>query len=987
MCRLPRFSTLLILTLPLLFSLSCLQEPTNIQQAILEEPAQVRSLSLVTPNGGEILYDAQLLVITWASENCSPQLKLELLHEGEPCCVIAEGAENNGSFYWISEAVSGIGDNYSIRITDPINDLTDSSDLPFAISILDVICDLRVIEPATSKQVAVGDTLEIIWDLAGGACGDSVRIELLHENEFFAEISPNTENDNHYDWIVECSSRDSTGYGIRVIDKTSGSSGETNWRLMILGGGWEPEPGNLVLLNPNSDEDYIENSDMSITWTALEPHSDLIRIDLINEGEICHQIAEVPTESGEYIWTVQYFANLTNAYKIRISDDTGLSDESDSSFQIVKEGLRVFVLSPNGGEQWLENSSQTILWETEGVENGLITLELMQGASVCTLIETDLPDSGEYTWSQVLSTGSPSGYRIRVSVLSEEIFDTSDYPFSIVPPCSYTVISPGEGVDLLEGDPCSITWESGSACEGNVDLTLINEAGGSLLIAEDIPDSGSFLWSVEPIGVEVSDYTLCVTNTISSITGCSEIPFTITPICQFIFESPVAGDTWNEGELMQVSWLPGHGCGEYVLLELLCHGELCSIISSQTPNSGSYQWLIDLCGVEENGYQVRITDLETNVSKTTAGVFTLRRGCDLWVLKPGSGIRLVDGTETEIIWNTAGSCCDRVSIELLHNSVTVGVIAEETENSGTFTWEANQHNGLTAGYGVRITDLETETVRISNGTFMIMDPCLIDLTAPNGGEELVVGEEAEITWDQNLSCGTYVQLDLMRNGAVCKSIAAQAENTGSYSWMTTRQGSETSGYQILIIDIFSGSRDTSDVSFEICSPVMISIIPTLNGVQVTSNHSEFAGGLQAIFSDGEGYTIGSPDWMDRQGSVLVLNPGHTGVISMYPTCVQNGDSGILISPDCSSIEVTLEGMAEVDDPLLKMMLSSNRFIHCLWPIPLSTYLRQSTVTIMPSCFDSSRMIKLPLILSDTSAYDRLYGVTSVSYTFHGWVSR
>ncbi len=56
--------------------------------------------------------------IRWtSSSHCGDQIRIELLHDGEPCRVIAEAAENDGHFTWTAAQYEGRVHGYEYRIT------------------------------------------------------------------------------------------------------------------------------------------------------------------------------------------------------------------------------------------------------------------------------------------------------------------------------------------------------------------------------------------------------------------------------------------------------------------------------------------------------------------------------------------------------------------------------------------------------------------------------------------------------------------------------------------------------------------------------------------------------------------------------------------------------------------------------------------------------------------------------------------------------
>ncbi len=91
----------------------------------------------------------------------------------------------------------------------------------------------------------------------------------------------------------------------------------------------------------------------------------------------------------------------------------------------------------------------------------------------------------------------------------------------------------------------------------------------------------------------------------------------------------------------------------------------------------------------------------------------------------------------------------------------------------------------------------------------------INLLFPNGGEELVEGEQYEITWNSNRVTGVSILLNNV------EWIAGNITNTGSYIWTASRMGLDTEEFKIQIFGLKGNSdglvSDSSDYTFTIAN--------------------------------------------------------------------------------------------------------------------------------------------------------------------------
>jgi len=71
--------------------------------------------------------------------------------------------------------------------------------------------------------------------------------------------------------------------------------------------------------------------------------------------------------------------------------------------------------------------------------------------------------------------------------------------------------------------------------------------------------------------------------------------------------SPNGGQQWIRGTTHTSSWTKTGSSGSYVKIELLKGGVVNRVITSSTPNDGSYSWTISSTQTRGTDYKVRIT--------------------------------------------------------------------------------------------------------------------------------------------------------------------------------------------------------------------------------------------------------------------------------------------------------------------------------------------------------------------------------------------
>lgn len=92
------------------------------------------TLTVISPNGGEMLQSGQVSEIKWRSRGVDGKIVLILYRKGIKHSVVADQVPNNGSFRWHINNNIPPGNNYRIRIRS-LNNLAvnDFSDRDFSV--------------------------------------------------------------------------------------------------------------------------------------------------------------------------------------------------------------------------------------------------------------------------------------------------------------------------------------------------------------------------------------------------------------------------------------------------------------------------------------------------------------------------------------------------------------------------------------------------------------------------------------------------------------------------------------------------------------------------------------------------------------------------------------------------------------------------------------------------------------------------------------
>jgi len=180
------------------------------------------SITVTSPNGGEILYVGLTKNITWLSAGKVGNVKIEYSTDsGTSWMEIVGSTENNGTYSWLVPDAAST--TCLVRISEAEDgDPSDTSNAAFTISNAPVII---VTSPNGGESWPVGSAKNITWLSAGGV--GNVKIEYSTDyGTTWIEIVASTENNGTYAWIVPDAV--SNTCLVRISEAEDGDPSDTN---------------------------------------------------------------------------------------------------------------------------------------------------------------------------------------------------------------------------------------------------------------------------------------------------------------------------------------------------------------------------------------------------------------------------------------------------------------------------------------------------------------------------------------------------------------------------------------------------------------------------------------------------------------------------------------------------------------------------------------------------------------------------------------
>src|SRR2546425_1021857 len=541
----------------------------------------------------------------------------------------------------------------------------------------------------------------------------------------------------------------------------------------------------------------------NITWTKTGSIAN-VRLDYSANGTFSDAVvivASTPAAAGSYAWTIP--DALSTTVKVRVTDvsDSTVTDASDAAFTI----LAGFTLSaPNGGEVWTVGSSQNITWTTGGsVTNVKLVYSTDGGSTYPNVIIASTPNTGTFAWT-VPDTISAT-VRVRVSDVNNlNAFGSSSSNFKIRGAMALT--APNGGEVWTVGDSRTITWTTTGTIP-NIKLEYSKDNfTTTVLITASAPNTGTFAWTV-PDDLSATVRVRVTNVNDSTVFDDSDANFKI--LAAFTVSAPNGGEIWTVGATQAITWATSGTVANVKLEFSKDNFATATVITASTPNTGTYSWIIP--DAISATVKVRVSNAADASANDPSGGNSKIRG-NLTVSAPNGGEVWIIGSAQTITWTSAGTI-PSVKLEYSKdNFATATLIAASVGNTGSFAWTVPDDASTTVK--VRVTNTADATVSDdSNANFTIRGGFI--LSAPNGGEEWVVGSTRQIARTTTGSTIANVKLEDSRdNFATATVITASTPNAGFYNWLIPNDISAT--VKVRVSDPNDpGTNDASDATFKI----------------------------------------------------------------------------------------------------------------------------------------------------------------------------
>ncbi|MCC6476208.1 T9SS type A sorting domain-containing protein, partial [bacterium] len=619
---------------------------------------------------------------------------------------------------------------------------------------------LVLLKPGDGDSVAVGDTVRFEWRRVGLNPGVTVYLKRNYPSGQWEILASNVAVDT-FAWVA--SGATSNNARFRVISTVNTALGDSAGPCPI---------GNpaLAITSPTSAQTYVAGGTTTIAWSrSFAPGT--VKIELSRDG-VNGPWSEIgQSDEAIFNWLVTAPATSDARFRISLVNKTWVQGATAFDNSIVIPDLDL--TSPEPGDTIAVGREIVIAWTRTHVSDP-IDVMVDRGSPVADaeFLRQDVSgDSIHWTVTPPITPNTRFVLRSSSGVLVEEDGDTV---FVMANPL-LTLVAPSGGEQWITGQSVNIQWQRAAVSDpAHVELNRNYPSGAWERLASSVSGS-QFAWTVSGTA-----------TTNARVRAISAIDENLADICDtplsIIIPALAFAGTLTErvpiGFPTNVTWQSNNLSGTVSLYLSRDNGASYPEVIASGLATTSFAWT----PVGATAAQARLkiqSDLQPNVNAVSSA-FVLAQP-SVQVTYPQNGETLSLGAPHTLSWNRddhPGS----VNVDFSNNYPSGGwtTIAANV-NADSLVWTANGVASATAR--VRVTSsVNGSWSDLGDNNFTLIVPT-IDLTSPESGSELVLGDLSVIHW-QRIGWSGEVSVALNRVGG-SSTVIAPSTTADSIAWICT----------------------------------------------------------------------------------------------------------------------------------------------------------------------------------------------------------
>ncbi|MBI5058743.1 T9SS type A sorting domain-containing protein [candidate division KSB1 bacterium] len=771
------------------------------------------TLSMISPNGGEVWDVGTNHTIRWSKANVSGPVNIQVNRNypagsWEPLAI-------NLTADTVVWAVNAPYSNSARMRVQPVNipGYNDDSNANFVIG-----TELELTAPLGGEAWNAGTSYAISWNRYNAAGNVTVEVNRSYPGGGWESLTT-TAAGSSYAWTV--TGPPSTTARVRVYLTANSAIGDTssaNFAINATG---------IALDYPVGGENWLVGGSQTILWTRTNAAGNAT-VQINRSYPSASWTNLTTTAAGNsYAWTVSSPTSSTTRIRVFLTSNSSIGDTCNSDLSITSPTLTL--TTPNGGENWNVGSMQVVRW-TRSQAAGAVTVRLNRtypGGSWTTLTSTATADTFAWTVTSPTSTTA----RIRIYLNSNTAAaDTSAANFTIGS-SSIAVTAPNGGESWVLGLPYSIAFTRTNATgAATVELNR-NYPAGAWEMIDNAYTGSSLSWTASGAASTTARMRVSL-NSDPSVRDSSNANFSlVTPA--LTVSSPNGGDTLRIGAVATLSWTRANVTGAVtVALNRSYPGGSWETLST-TQSGSSMSWTVTGPVTDQARLRVSWNSLPS-VSDESNADFHIVAG-SLALAAPDGGESYTLGGPVTVRWTRVGAT-GNCTVQLNRNYPAGSwETLSTTVSADSLVWTSSGAASALCRVRVRLT-ADSTISDMSAGNFSLVQRSLV-INSPVGGENWYVGSLQTISFTRTNATGNVtVQLNRAYPGASWETLATNVAGN-SATWTVAGAASASARIRIyLAAETYVG--DTINSNLSISSPGLIVTAP--NGGEIWQTGTSYS---------------------------------------------------------------------------------------------------------------------------------------------------
>jgi hypothetical protein len=635
-----------------------------------------QTITVLTPNGGEIYTEGDSILITWNANSNLAGLQFQVdysIDSGITWIQLDDNLAYNDSVWWTAP-LHVPSTNCLVRVfkhNPAVMEIGDTSDATFTINLGPPSVILGT--PNGGESYLSGSTNNVYYSTTGSI--DSLDLYFSSDNGITWSLIKTGVDPLNYFTSFAYPDVQSNNCKLKLVDPNNLSIKDSSDNVFSL--------SKLKLTSPYNNQTFYSGATANINWNASSSITGPLTLYYsVDSGDNWILIDNNIPNINTYSWTIPNDSSYHCKVKIVDNANSAHYDSSVIEFNIIPSPVQV--ITPNGGEYWDANTTYPITWTTDpaaSISNVRIRYSTNGGTS-WSYVTSGTPNTGSYSWTTPNILSSNVLIKVENAIFSSTPYDISNAVFNIgiTAPNSITVLSPNGGETLPTAGTETITWST-TGSVSLVDLYYSTDGGINWnTIATSETNDGAYDWAFSYVS---SDKALIkiVENGDPLVKDSSDAHFNIGFYVHLL--SPNGGESYIGTSVDTIYW-DAASVLSFVQLEISQNsGANWSFITSSTPNTGKYAWTIPNITCTTCRVRIRNGVVASDYSETD---FSITPYSGIELTSPNGGETFAEGVNYPITWNPAGITSNLNLFYSIDSGVTWLSIANGISNTGTYNW-------------------------------------------------------------------------------------------------------------------------------------------------------------------------------------------------------------------------------------------------------------------------------------------------------------